>query len=225
VNGHHRVEAYKQNKWRTIKCVWFDGTVREAVCVSVEGNRTLKLEVPQADRLQQAWKHVLLELGSKREMAKRCGVSERMIAYMRAIKKEVHTGTPKGRELLARLHKQSLMEASWTSVRLEWVNATPAKVDLEKKAGTLAMQIRARMEGRLSDDPEVTARALAIYDPELPALLVKAIQSMTPAEEDGGGEEARTSDEVWDGWVADEKALREDEEEEARGTASAAGDP
>jgi hypothetical protein len=187
VDGHHRVEAYKLNKWPgTISCSWFDGTVREAVCASIEGNRTLKLEVPRVCRQEQAWKHVLLGMGSKSEQARRCGVSERMIAHMRSIKKEVHTKTPKGRELLALLHNKSLMDASWTSVKLAWINATPVEADLEKRARTLALYMRSRLEGRLSDDPKVTAKALAIYDAELPGPLAQALQNSRTEEERAG---------------------------------------
>jgi hypothetical protein len=53
--------------------------------------------------------------------------------------------------------------------------AEPTKIGIEERAGRLARSMRSRLEGRLSEDPEVTARALAIYDPKLPTPLTEAL--------------------------------------------------
>lgn len=79
-----------------------------------------------------------------------------------------------------------LMETTWSLARLAHLHAEPAEVDAEKKAGQLARSIRSRLEDRLSKDATVTARALAIYDPELPEPLRAALAN-DRSETDGGG--------------------------------------
>jgi ParB/Sulfiredoxin domain len=55
VDGHHRLEAYKKEKWtKPIKCEWFGGSLREAVDESMARNAKDRLNVPQADRLEAA---------------------------------------------------------------------------------------------------------------------------------------------------------------------------
>ena len=86
VDGHHRIEAYKKAGWRQpIKCVWFNGTVREAVDESMRLNSKDRLNVPQRDRLEMAWKLVILGDHSKAEIVKLCGVGEGSVAHMRRI--------------------------------------------------------------------------------------------------------------------------------------------
>jgi hypothetical protein len=188
IDGHHRLAAYKHVKWQgAIRCEWFGGSVREAVDEAVSRNRTVKLEVPKEDRQEQAWKRVLLGWGSKREIALLCGVSETIVAMMRRVKARAEGSTKEAQEMRGRL-AGPLMETTWSLARLAHLHAEPAEMDAEKKAGQLARSIRSRLEDRLSRDPAVTARALAIYDPELPEPLRAALANDKP-ETDGAEEE------------------------------------
>jgi hypothetical protein len=175
VDGHHRVRAYQKVRWRgTIKCEWFGGSVREAVDEGMRRNRTVKLEVPRADRQEQAWKRTLLELGSKSEVVRLCGVSEGIVAMMRRVKALANAQTEEGKAFRQRLDAP-ITEKSWSLAKLAYIGAEQTKMDIEARAGQLAREISARLESRLSKDPEVTARALAIYDPELPTPLTMAL--------------------------------------------------
>jgi hypothetical protein len=69
------------------------------------------------------------------------------------------------------------MEKSRSLTRLAYLELEPAKIDIEARAGSLARSIRSRLQGKLSQDPEVTARALAIYDPELPQPLMAPLRA------------------------------------------------
>ena len=61
VDGHHRLEAYKKTKrTQPIKCEWFPGSVQEAVDESMRRNAKTKLNVPKEDKMEEAWKRVLL---------------------------------------------------------------------------------------------------------------------------------------------------------------------
>ena len=61
VDGHHRLEAYKKTKrTQPIKCEWFPGSVQQAVDESMRRNAKTKLNVPKEDKMEEAWKRVLL---------------------------------------------------------------------------------------------------------------------------------------------------------------------
>ena len=67
VDGAHRLKAYEAVKWReAIRCEWFAGTLKEAVKESMARNKKDRLNVPQADRLEQAWKWVAAGLGNQK---------------------------------------------------------------------------------------------------------------------------------------------------------------
>jgi hypothetical protein len=175
VDGHHRARAYELKKWEgTIKCEWFGGSVREAVDEGMRRNRTVKLEVHRADRQEQAWKRVLLGWGSKSEIVRLCGVSEGIVAHMRRVKALANDPTEQGEAFRQRLGL-SITEKSWSLARLAYEGAERKQIGIEELAGRLAREIGARLQGKLSEDPAVTARALAIYDPELPAPLTKEL--------------------------------------------------
>ncbi len=182
VDGHHRVEAYKRAaaRWsnKPIRCTWFGGTVREAVDEAMRGNSKDRLNVTQKDRMEQAWKRVLLDDKSKAEIAKLCGVGERSVAYMRSVV-TAYSDTSDGaaRLLRDRFRKNlgvPLEEASWGIARMAFHGVESKERDAEQRAETLAKTINSRLTNLLKRDPEVTARALALYDPELPAKLMAA---------------------------------------------------
>jgi hypothetical protein len=186
VDGHHRIEAYKNLKWpNEIKCEWFLGTPHEAVDAAMRRNRTIKLEVPIEDRQEQAWKRTLLGWGSKKQVQQLCGVSEGVVAQMRRIKARAanNKGSDFERELQHRLGNRPLEECTWSQVKLAILNIEPAKIDREEKAGRLARSMRSRLTNMLSRDPWITARALAIYDPDLPRPLSEELQKQSLLED------------------------------------------
>ena len=48
-------------------------------------NAKTKLNVPEEDKMEEAWKRVLLKQGSKKQIALLCDVSERSVATMRMV--------------------------------------------------------------------------------------------------------------------------------------------
>jgi hypothetical protein len=167
VDGHHRLEAYREKKWvKPIKCEWFGGNVRE-VDESVTRNAKDRLNVPQADRLEAAWKRVLLEWGSKAEIVRLCGVGDGTVAQMRRVKERASEQGQLGIDFRRSLGFR-LNETSWSQAKLAYLGVEKNEIDDELRAERLARRIRARLTNLLSRDPKVTARALALYDPELP---------------------------------------------------------
>jgi hypothetical protein len=95
------------------------------------------------------------------------------------------------------------MDTSWYSAKLAALGLAPEKIDEQEQAERLARRMRARLDDLLSRDVNITARALRLYDPELPKKLTAAWQVETT--EDGG-----------DSPRSDPEAL-EDERERANG--------
>jgi hypothetical protein len=174
VDGAHRLEAYKAAKWReAIRCEWFGGTLREAVDESMARNKKDRLNVPQADRLEQAWKRVLLEWGSKKEICLLYGVGDGTVALMRRVLerwRDQHSTLGKAfrRNLGVGMN---LYETGWVQARLAYHGVERGEINEELEAVNLAKRIRERLTNKLSRNPKVTARALKLYDPDLPGQL------------------------------------------------------
>jgi hypothetical protein len=191
VDGHHRIEAYKKTEWRApIKCVWFNGSVTEAVDESMRLNGKDRLNVPQRDRLETAWKLVLLGDHSKAQIVELCCVGDGSVAHMRRVVKVYGLEGEVASKLFRKQLGVPLDEASWTSARLAFAGVEPKERDDEEEAAKLAKRINSRLTNRLSRDPRITARALALYDPDLPKALMAAWREQDPrleeAEEDVG---------------------------------------
>jgi hypothetical protein len=189
VDGHHRLAAYgKQpgHRFDKIKCRWFAGSVSEAVDESVRRNDVTKLEMSNGDRYEAAWQRVVLSIGSKSEIVRLTGVSDGMVAQMRRVAKAHVRDNEFGRAFRAKL--PALAEATWGRAKSVYRNETPAQWDVREQAALLARKLRSRLEDRLSENKQVTAMALAIYDPELPkplARYLKNVESLLQADSDG----------------------------------------
>jgi hypothetical protein len=174
VDGHHRLQAYKAAMWdRPIRCEWFGGTVKEAVDESVARNAKDRLNVSQADRLENAWKRVLLDWGSKSEIVHLCGVGDGTVAFMRRVARVGREKSKRGEKFRGALGFD-LEETSWAQARLAFSGAEAGEVDAEVRAERLARLINSRLTNLLSRDANVTARALELYDRELPKRLREA---------------------------------------------------
>ena len=176
VEGHHRLAAYKSAQWmQPLKCMWFPGSVHEAIDESMRANAKDRLNVPLADKAEHAWKRTLLGWGSKAKVAKMCGVSESTVAQMRRLKRLAQENSEEGAQFRRRIGgREGLMDTSWYSAKLAALGLEPEKIDDEERAERLARRIRARLDDLLSRDAQTTARALCLYDPELPKKLIAA---------------------------------------------------
>jgi hypothetical protein len=185
VDGHHRVAAYVKLKHPSpIKCEWFAGTVREATDETLKRNEIIKLPISRDDRAEEAWRRTLNGWGSKSEVVKLTGTSDGIVARMRkAVKEHREQTTAKGKALRAKFGPD-LGAQPWTKVNMEWLEMTPEEWSLEAAAASLARNINKRMTTMLSENPEVTARALWLYNRELCPKLVEALQAHMKAQEE-----------------------------------------
>ena len=201
VDGHHRLRAYKDAKWsKPIKCEWFGGSLREAVDESMARNAKDRLNVPQADRLEAAWKRVLLEWGSKKQIVELCGVGDGTVAHMRRVKERYKEMSKLGDQFRAALGFP-LKETSWSQAKLAYVGVAKSEIDDELLAERLARRMRSRLTNLLSRNHKVTARALELYDPELPKGLADAWQNPSTVRAlagHGDGEEVEAAGDAGD---------------------------
>jgi hypothetical protein len=65
----------------------------------------------------------------------------------------------------------NLYETGWTQARLAYHGVEQRERNDVLEAANLARRMRERLTNRLSRNPGVTARALQLYDPNLPAQL------------------------------------------------------
>jgi ParB-like nuclease domain len=200
--GHHRVQAYKElgQGDQEIQCDWFYGSVQEAAIEALRRNNILKLNIKQPDRMEEAWKWVLLGWGSKTEIVKACGVSDGTVATMRRAVRFVQLQDPEHKDFGdAAMFRQRLRE--WGIGRpdappkegaapTEWFDylktftwgiagrllkgVTQKEFDADEAAMRLVKWLNNRVGGTLSKNPDITARALKILDPTLPPQLMKA---------------------------------------------------
>lgn len=176
VDGHHRIAAYVSLKRsKGICCVWFAGTGREALDEALRENKKIKLEMSKEDKFEQAWHRTLMGGWSKKETVDATGVSEGMVALMRRIKVLYESRDKRGDGLRAKI--RDIDNARWSNVRTAYLNLEPpAPWDAQEAAAKLARALNKRLTNKLSQNPDVTARALFMYDRDLPAPLVEALQ-------------------------------------------------
>jgi uncharacterized protein YecA (UPF0149 family) len=92
------------------------------------------------------------------------------------VKEHREQTTAKGKALRAKFGPD-LGVHPWTKVNMEWLGMAPEEWSLGAAAATLARNINSRMTTLLSENPEVTARALWLYDRDLCPKLVDALQA------------------------------------------------
>lgn len=188
VDGHHRATAYKKSqRTEEIKCEWFAGSVREAMDEGMRRNAALNLEVPRADRQEEAWKRVLLGGWTKKQIVETCSIAEGTVSLMHRVRARYMNGDDDSDATKQfRMSVGKLKAVSWSTASLANRNAEPTERTNEQRAQSLAKNMRSRLTDMLSEDPAVTARALAIYDPDLPGPLIDGLTALQapPTDED-----------------------------------------
>ncbi|MCX5513745.1 ParB/RepB/Spo0J family partition protein [Kaistia algarum] len=157
IDGHHRMFAYEQAGFDgLIPVKTFTGTVEEAVLAAGAANSKAKLPMDSQTRQNYAWKLVLLGGYSKAETAKAASVSERTIANMRTAKKKLGVDA---------IH----YDIWWRALQAaNGVGDEPFDPDahddwLEQQAQAYADRLTHEFTNKLSRNPEIAGRALAIY--------------------------------------------------------------
>jgi hypothetical protein len=196
VDGHHRLAAYRKAKHTgTIRCQWFDGSVRAAMDASVHRNEKIHLRIEQGDKHEAAWTRTLLDWdgkdwrSSKKDVVQLTGAGEGTVAVMRRVVKWHHnfkTGAdkdPMGERLFKQLGSD-LSAHPWSKVNVVRLDLSPKEEGVHDAAAKLSRELNKRMPVLRTLDPAITARALWLYIPDLcPQLGVELARS---GDEDDG---------------------------------------
>jgi hypothetical protein len=202
VDGHHRLEAYRKAKHTAaIKCLWFPGSVREAMDASVHRNEKVHLPIDQGDKHEAAWTRTLMDWNgadswssSKAQVVALTGTSDGTVAIMRRTLKQHHsyaTGTDRQRNAIGeRLYTvlgPDLSKYSWSKVNSVRLDLSGKQETVKDAAAKLSRQLNSRMSILHSMEPEVTAEALWLFDRENCPQLVSALQDVIERELRGQG--------------------------------------
>ncbi|MFN3349214.1 ParB N-terminal domain-containing protein [Pseudorhodoplanes sp.] len=189
VDGHHRLEAYKEARWEApIQCVWFRGSARAAHLRSISDNTKIKLPLSRESKQEVAWKLTLLGLASKDETHRLAKVSEGVISEMRRVKRLYEENSLEGQQFRQRLG-EPLNKTRWGHARAVFRHIEPSQQDIQERAGRLANTIATRLTDLLKRDYAVTARALVIHDEALAEALVSELATaLEEHRKENGGE-------------------------------------
>jgi hypothetical protein len=203
VDGHHRLEAYRKAKHTAaIKCQWFSGSVREAMDASVQRNEKVHLPIDQGDKHEAAWTRTLLDWNgtgwssSKAQVVTLTGSSDGTVAMMRRTLKQHHgyaNGTERDRnpvgERLYTVLGPDLSKYPWSKVNNVRLDLSPEQQSLDDVAAKLSRQLNSKMPILRTTDPEVTARALWLYDKDLCPQLVEALRALVQRKQLAGDDD------------------------------------
>lgn len=166
LDGHHRIEAYKELKQSkklkrdSIPVVIFEGDLKDALSQSISLNSKDKLPMTKADKLESAWKMVCLDAGSKAGISKVTTISERTIANMREARESFQKAHGLGWE-------QEILSYSWEDMK---ANREPIEFDddyEEAEARKWAVELGKIFADRPVKQPLRFARAIEIYSESL----------------------------------------------------------
>ncbi|MTK63867.1 MAG: nuclease [Methanobacterium sp.] len=157
VDGHHRVTAYGMAKVaEPVPVVYFMGTIEEAVLKAGQANNKAKLPMTTRERMDYAWRLVLMDKYSKRQIVEAAGTSDRQVANMRQAMGKLGKGATSFTHWRAAQRAADDKDGHQMTPeqRADWV---------EQRAGELADKLARTFSNKLSENIEITARALERY--------------------------------------------------------------
>jgi hypothetical protein len=170
MDGHHRLAAYKTAGWKgDIPAIVFSGSLDEAIREALRRNTKNKLPMTTKDKTEAAWR--LVKQGkpgdwpdSISEIREMCGVGKGTVNRMREAWTKLHNG-----------QYGDVKDLSWRQAQAKLEGEEEQAFDkdswLEERAQKLADGI-VRAKLHLAKDIEITALALEMLDPGLPAALM-----------------------------------------------------
>ena len=169
IDGHHRLEAYRQSEGRRthIPVKVFSGRLGEALRLSIGVNAPDKLNLTKEDKLEAAWRLVVLGEDSVAQISKASTIAERSVQRMR-----------RGLERARALHpSQSFETWPWAKVKtlLRGRLQEGGTMWWDVKAKEWAKQLARTFCGLPSEHPQVFAQALLKYNAETAEAIAREI--------------------------------------------------
>lgn len=165
LDGHHRLEAYRQvsegkrSRLTHVPVKVFSGSLDEALTLTIEANAPDKLNLSREEKLEAAWRMVVLGSLSLRRISQATtvalGTLSNMQKALQAIR-ERHPGVSVETWRWANV-KRGLLEGELWEKKDSWQEA---------KAEEVAKELAKRFHGVPSSHPQVFALGLFKFDPE-----------------------------------------------------------
>jgi hypothetical protein len=177
VDGHHRLAAYRQAEASgSIPVEWFGGTLDDAVGEAIKRNSRDKLPMSRNDKLEAAWRLVVLGANSIAETSELTTISKRTVVNMRNTAKAIreHIEKAMATEDFASSGITPPEEMTWHEARMFGKKAKEYDDEwMEREAEAWAEKLRGAFGAKLRTQKEVTARTLEIYSPSLVRFLAE----------------------------------------------------
>jgi ParB-like chromosome segregation protein Spo0J len=163
IDGHHRLEAYKEASWDgPVPVEVFQGTPQEAELEALRRNIKDKLPMTREDKLESAWRLVKERSFSKSKISELTTVSNGTIGNMRAA--------------LEKHGDEAMANMLWSRVKLmnyDLDDDYDFDAHKQQKAEKLAKELTDKTSVRLAHNPDILALALEMISPRLPRSLVE----------------------------------------------------
>ncbi len=157
IDGHHRLDAYKLAcVTNTVPVNWFCGSVEEAVLEAGRINSKVRLVMGTQERMNYAWRLVLLDKYTKPEMMEASGASDGQLGKMRRLKREL------GDDAYDFTVWQEALNHHQKKTRKP-MDDDQREAYLENLANDYADRLHKAFGTKLGQNPEVAARALAFH--------------------------------------------------------------
>jgi ParB-like chromosome segregation protein Spo0J len=156
VDGHHRLEAYREEGVTEVPVKFFGGTLEEAVLESGRANSEVKLNMSNQQKQDYAWRLVVMGGVSKKQIRESAQVSDGLVATMR------RTLTTLGTRA-AEFESWRMAKATGDGRRTDDMSHEEREQWVEAQAKAYAERMQREFTNKLSSNIEIGARALEIY--------------------------------------------------------------
>lgn len=178
IDGHHRIAAYQEAKVSSpIPVRYFSGTLDEAVLEAGRANAKAKLPMDTRQRMNYAWRLVLLGGYSKAKIVEAACISDGQVARMRKAAKDIG--------------KQAYTFEEWWQAQRLWQDQETAELtdeEHEARLEAIALQQADKMaktfSSKLSNNLSIAARTFDIYFGRRLPDLVHELQDYIPDDDE-----------------------------------------
>ena len=175
VDGHHRLMAYKASKVAyPVSVEYFQGTIAEAVAASSRANSRDKLPLERAEKLEAAWRLVILGGFSKQQTIDATGVSHGSVASMRKVHAQLKKAFEVGSGWNAVTRPPNPADLTWSEAqRVGKPEKDRGEEWQDQQVQEWAARLREAFGPKWGKLPDLAARAIEEFSPELPAKLIE----------------------------------------------------
>jgi ParB-like chromosome segregation protein Spo0J len=171
IDGHHRLDAYKRAEvQRNIPVVVFEGSLDEAMAQSAASNSKDRLVMRLDDKLNFAWRLVLISNLSKRKIVDACAVGNGTVGNMRTAKETLLENPEHNLESLVAL---SWRDAKDEAAGREKDTSFSPEDAVKQRAQRIRLALYKSLGPQPFKDPEAFALALSDLDSRFPERLMR----------------------------------------------------